>query len=407
MPRRSFHVDEEGQTVVLVGIVLLALLFAVGLAIDSGQLFTGKRSAQEAADAGAFAGAAVLFQGGTVAQAVAAAAGDVRLNGYAADVPTQSTTVTVNDPPVSGAYAGNGLCVEVIVASPVRTALVPQQASFTNVRARGVGCSVSVNNGDAVIALDQACTPGALNVSPQGQLEVAGGNIQINSCSATAGSNSGNLNLHAPYVTDVVGNVNGPGWNARIGRSVTPDPFAGLARPSTNGVPSQVASCLRTNQPGIYTAGFTSNCDYQLAAGTYILAGGGVSLAGNSSLTGAGVMFYLTNANYPAAGGACATMALNGNNHTQLSAPTSGTYSGMLIWQDVACSGMMSIGGNGQIDGIGSIYVPGATIQGQGSNAQVTCSQIVAKNFDVQSAHFHVTYSSGSTYQGRRPALVE
>jgi len=42
---------EEGQAVVLFAIMMLALLFAVGLAIDAGQLYSAKRTEQEAADA--------------------------------------------------------------------------------------------------------------------------------------------------------------------------------------------------------------------------------------------------------------------------------------------------------------------------------------------------------------------
>src|SRR5207237_2500163 len=82
--RRFFGRDdgESGQAVVLFAIMMLALLFAVGLAIDAGQLYSAKRAQQEAADAAAFAGAVVLYRQGTVAQAVAAARTDALTNGY-------------------------------------------------------------------------------------------------------------------------------------------------------------------------------------------------------------------------------------------------------------------------------------------------------------------------------------
>src|SRR5688572_29425598 len=84
--RRFFgHAGEEGQAVVLMAIVMLTLLFAVGLAIDAGQLYAAKRAEQEAADAAAFAGAVVLYQNGTGAQAVAAAVADAQANGYVTD----------------------------------------------------------------------------------------------------------------------------------------------------------------------------------------------------------------------------------------------------------------------------------------------------------------------------------
>lgn len=398
---------EGGQAIVLVAIFMLGMLFAVGLAIDTGQLFNGRRTAQEAADAAAFAGAVVLYQHGSAAQASSAATADAALNGYATDIPVTGTTVTVSSPPTSGSFSGNASYVEVVIASPVRTSLVPQQAGLTTVRARAVAGNVSGNAAYSVMALDQTCTSGDVSLSSQGQLEIDGGDILINSCSSSAGQNSGNLNIHSPYGTDVVGNVTGSGWNATPGHAVEADPFAGIARPSTNGLSTYTPSCTGTNQPGIYTTAFSSNCDYTLAAGTYILKGGGISLQGNSSMTASGVTLFLTNSNYPASGGSCATLALNGNNQTTLSAPTSGTYAGMLIWQDSVCTGALSIGGNGQIASTGTIYAPSASVVGNGSNAQVTCSQIVAKRFDTQNASFHITYSAGTTYQGTIPALVE
>src|SRR4029077_6488798 len=104
---------EEGQAVVLFAIMMLALLFAVGLAIDAGQLYSAKRAEQEAADAAAFAGAVVLYQQGSGADAITAGPPDALTNGYSSgtcllstagpcyDAATQ-TTVTVYWPPISG-----------------------------------------------------------------------------------------------------------------------------------------------------------------------------------------------------------------------------------------------------------------------------------------------------------------
>ena len=416
---RAFIRDgDEGQALIVIALSMLGMLFAVGLAVDSGQLYNGRRTAQEAADAGAFAGATVLYQGGTVAQATTAAAADAALNGYSANVPTAGTTVTVSSPPTSGAFSGNAAYVQVIILTPVRTSLVPQESGLTTVRAYSVAGNTSANSGFAVVSLDQTCAAGTVALSSNGDLEISGGGIAINSCSASAGQNSGTVTIEAGYFIDVVGNVTGSWPNLRTGQAVKPDPFAGVAKPSTVGLSSYAPACSPTiNQPGIYTTSFSSNCDYLFAPGTYILKGGGISLAGTSSMcTGAtcstptaagGTFFYITNSLYPAAGGSCATFALNGNNTTTLSAPTSGAYAGMLIWQDVACTGSLSIGGNGAIEATGTIYAPGATVEGNGNNAEVAVSQIVAKKLDTQNANFRISYSSGVTYQGTIPALVE
>ena len=45
---------EDGQAIVLIAICMMAMLFAIGLAIDSGTLFVAKRTIQEAAASAAF-----------------------------------------------------------------------------------------------------------------------------------------------------------------------------------------------------------------------------------------------------------------------------------------------------------------------------------------------------------------
>jgi len=187
---------------------------------------------------------------------------------------------------------------------------------------------------------------------------------------------------------------------------------------ATSSLPTYVAACSPTiNQPGVYTTAWNSNCDYLMAPGNYIFMGGGVSLAGNSSLcTGStcstptadgGVFMFFTNSSYPSTGGSCATVGLNGNNATTLTAPDSGTYKGMLMWQDSACTGTISVGGNGSITGTGSIYAPSATVSGNGNGSQVTLSQIVAQRVNTQNANFTMNYSYGDNYVGDVPALVE
>ena len=402
----------------MVAIVMLGMLFAVGLAIDAGQLFNGRRTAQEAADAAAFAGATVLYQSGTTAQAISAATADASLNGYATDTPTSGTTVTVNNPPTSGAFSGQALYVEVIIQTPVRTSLVPQQSAFTTVRARAVAGAVTINSGFAVMSLDQQCHDDAISISSNGSLTLSGGGIQINSCGTPAGDSSGTVTIAAPYGTSSVGTLSGTWPSSHTGQPVQPDPLAGLAKPSTNGLSSYSPACPPSiNQPGVYTTTFSSNCDYVFAPGTYIFKGGGVNLAGNSSMcTGptcgtptaaGGVFFFLTSSTYPSTGGSCASFTLHGNNLTTLSPPTSGTYQGLLIYVDGNCSTTLDVGGNGAIITTGTIYAPNVTIAGNGNNAVISASQIIAKTITAQNADFTISYDSAVTYQGKTPALVE
>lgn len=287
---RAFQRDEGGQAIIVAGITMLAMIFAVGLAIDTGQLFVGRRGAQEAADSAAFAGAVVIYQGGTTSQATSAATSDASLNGYATNTPTSGTTVTAVSPPSSGSYSGTSGCVQVTISTPVKTSLVPQQSLFTTVVATAVGCSTAFSGNYAVMALDTSCTSKTLQVGSNGDLKVQGGGIQVNSCANDGAymNNGSSVTLESGYNTDVSGSAANGSWpSLRTSRSAQADPFGGLTKPSTTGLTVYTdPSCSPTiNQPGIYTGNTSSSCDtYIFAPGTYILKGAKINSNGNSDL---------------------------------------------------------------------------------------------------------------------------
>src|SRR4051812_21040947 len=148
---------EDGQALVLIAIVFMALLFSVGLAIDAGQLYSAKRTIQEAADSATFAGAVVLYQGGTSDQAKAAAYADATRNGFTDGV--NRTDVKAKTPPTTGAFACdvNPDChqfVSVVIQRQVLTSLVPAEAAFNPVTARGVAGAQPTNSAWALMAVD-------------------------------------------------------------------------------------------------------------------------------------------------------------------------------------------------------------------------------------------------------------
>ena len=389
---------------VVLALAMTAMLFAVGLAIDSGQLFVARRTAQAAADAGAFAGAERLYAGGTAAQAISDATADTARNGFTAG---GTTTVTVNSPPTEGAYAGNAGYVEVRITTQVRTNLLPAQ--ITNIAARGVAGVAPVNLGYAIMSLDQGSTLRALNVRAQGSLAITGGGVMVNSSHAEAARSTGTVTMSSGFNTDVVGQTSGIWPNQRTGRPVSPDPYSSFPKPSTSGLTDYGNPVCCALSPGIYTGSLSGNNDWTMAAGIYIFKGAGVNLAGNSSLNGSGVFIFLTTSNYPSTGGTCptTTFKLTGNNASSLTPPASGTYKGMLIYQDPACTGDLDIGGNGAITTTGTIYAPTATVVGNGNNASVALSQIVAKRVDAGNADFSIAYSTAATAAPRVPALSE
>jgi Flp pilus assembly protein TadG len=440
---------EGGQALVMIAIVFMALLFAVGLAIDAGQLFASKRTQQEAADAAAFAGAVVLYQGGTVLQATAAAIADAATNGFVDSV--NGTTVTVNgsvvasaNAPTSGLYAGESPVkhVEVVIVRQVKTTLVPAEAAFNPVRARGVAGAEAANNGFPIMALSTSCAGPALTVSPNEDVHVYGGGIVSNSCntSAVGGFSSGqDLQICAlppaactpnSFYLQTTGGTTGDTFPAgtvvHTGQTAVPDPFAGFPKPdgkSYNGVtslPTNPAHIAGTNTAveGIYT-GTLDGVD--LCHGIYILKGGGMGGDINRDTNAAHldpntgtpcdgkVLIYNTTSNFPSSTGTCANMGVNGNHNITLRPMTIGGYANMGIYEDPNCgsTGGLSLGGNQTLDVGGTIYLPKGAITLNGNPSTITGGQLIANTIDVQNGNLNITFSAGATAIPILPRLAE
>ena len=100
--RRRVVSRERGQVLVLFSLSLVALLTGTALVVDIGGAWGQQRTQQKVADVAALAGATAEANGATRAQIVQAAIDSAVANGYAA------SEVTVNIPPLSGAYAPGG-----------------------------------------------------------------------------------------------------------------------------------------------------------------------------------------------------------------------------------------------------------------------------------------------------------
>jgi len=435
---KPFARDEGGQAIVLAAIMMMTLLFAVGLAVDAGQLFVAKRTEQEAADAAAFAGAIVIYKGAqppsaaTVSAAIAQATLVATMNGYTDGV--GNTTVTVNSPPLSGNYAGDPNHVEVIITRQIRTALVPAQSVLNPVTARGVGGAESYNNGYALIALDTSCTPPVptVTVAPNMDIHLYGGGMLVNSCSPssmsgfTAGQDFkicpvAGCGASGAFPVDVVGGAAGQFFPAALtintGIAPLPDPFAGYPKPGCcAGLPTNATAYGNTAFAGVWTNTLDG---YNLCGGIYILKGGGLGgdigrdtnpshVDPTTGLPCDGKVFiFNTMSNYPSSGGSCSQIGRSGNHPILLRPMTTGTYANFQIYQDPACTVDVQIGGNQDLDAGGTIYVPNATIHLNGNPATIDGGQLIAKRLDIQNGNLNITYSAGTAAQPILPRLSE
>jgi hypothetical protein len=285
------------------------------------------------------------------------------------------------------------------------------------------------NNGYAIIALDSTCTAGTVSVSPNMNVHLYGGGMLVNSCApnAMSGFSSGQDLLICPasgcgangsFPIDVVGGTAGQTFPAAIpvhtGIAPLPDPFAGYPKPTCCTGLAVNSSSGSTAYSGVWTSSLSGK---NLCGGIYILKGSG--LAGdigrattgtdpNTGLACNGLTFiFNTMSNYPAAGGTCSQIGVNGNHPILLRPMTTGQYANFMIYQDPACTVDVQIGGNQDLDAIGTIYIPSAAIHLNGNPATIDGGQLIAKRLDIQNGNLNITYSAGTAAQPRIPRLSE
>ncbi|HET8568577.1 MAG TPA: pilus assembly protein TadG-related protein [Candidatus Limnocylindria bacterium] len=413
---------ERGQAIVLIAIVMSALLLGVGLAVDTGELYVTRRGAQLAADAAAWGGAVVLNNGGTAAAASAAATTDAGRNGFTSG---GGTTVTVSVPPASGSYAGDGSFVEVGITRSVGGWFF---AGTRTVSVRGVAGATRSGAGHAVLAL-RSTGSDALTVG-SGTLTVTGNSgIHVNSNHGSA-INIGSGGIVSPY-TRVRGGV-APGDAGKIapaattGAGLVADPYGTLPGPDTSSLVLRATnlsldSGTTTLQPGIYNGGIRvrNSAVAVLAPGVYVLRGGGTSYgltlanSGQIQMQGAtgGVLIYNTHSAYPAAPGGsptCGPVDLNTNGQVTLRPQGLGSYAGVSVFQDRACTGTMQFRGGGAWTLNGTIYLPSATFSLGGSSGVAQNIQVIANVVALSgAASITIAYAGSNVGGSRVPALVE
>jgi hypothetical protein len=158
-----------------------------------------------------------------------------------------------------------------------------------------------------------------------------------------------------------------------------------------------------TLQPGAYLGGININSGVSvtLAAGTYYLNG---SINDGGTITGtSGVTIYFNSG----------SLTMNSGSTAQLVAPTSGTYAGILIYQNSSDSTSMILDGNSTSKWQGAIYAPDAqlTFNSTGNAAAYTIidvgSVIVNSGADLVMGNNYSSLSGGSPIKGGSAILVE
>lgn len=402
--------DQRGNTMLLVAATLPLILGAAAFSVDTIQTSLARRQLQRTADSAAMAGAYALFQNQPPSSSVTH---DLSFN---TDVSLTGSPV-VENAPSTGPYAGNARAVRVVLRSE---RVVPFMAFFTH-----SSMTVSAEATAAVIFDGQFCVVALENGNTTGI--TFSGNTNVNlGCGVMSNSTSSTsvyADGSASVVATPIGGVGGvPQSGAYQGvtrllphNSAQADPFANLPTPvvpSPCGAAAQVQpNATRTLSPGCYS-GMDLKGTVTFNPGTYIIDGGELAFGATAIASGNGVTFILTSHNAATDPSSIATISMHGNAVLDFSAPTSGTYNGVLMYQDRrAPLADNVINGNSASHFQGGFYFPSGQVTFNGNTGLRTdCIQFVARRF-VFSGNSHIQNScpvagGGQAFDATRVRLV-
>jgi hypothetical protein len=267
--------------------------------------------------------------------------------------------------------------------------------------------TVNVTQGAAacVFCVMSPSATAALAVTANGSLSVSGGNLQVNSNSATALNVGANASLTTfSGKTYVVGGDTGSNL-ANIspapltGASIAADPLTSLSLPSV----TAAGTGGTTLNPGIFsTLTISGNNTVNMNPGTYVFTGP-ITVAGNGTLTGHGVTIYLACSSYPTpclTNQAGASLTVTGNGNVDLSGPSYGTYQGLTIFSDRKNMSTIKIGGNGDTRFVGTVYALAGTVSlyGNGRSSNVNARLVVGQVAITGNGTVDINYTQSANY---------
>lgn len=406
--KHSYRSAERGQTALMFTMGAVTMFGILGLVVDIGYAYYRKEAAQAAAEAAAAATVKAAFAqtgGGSitcgnrhvVCQSETACPSSISGNGNTnvekgclyAQANGYSTAGRLKVTLETGTGTVNGINVTYYAVAKVSERLPQLFSAVTgnvnaNYTARSSVGYIPPSSGGCIYVLD----PNAVSMTMNGQTALTTGcGVYVNS------NNSGAITMKGANATitatggskvNVGGGVNyGPNTASispapNLNQPSAGDPLAGMD-PPTDGT-CQSGLTVNNNQkktidPGTYCGDISVQGKGQLTLnpGLYIIKGsttGGLSVGGQATVQGSGVTIYYETGTVNFAGGAT----------VNLSAPTSGTWNGILMFQSRTNTQTAAlVGGSSQLTS-GILYFPAAELDYTGGSSSTTQNATIVSN---------------------------
>ena len=380
---RRLITNRSGNVMMMTALCMPIMVGAAGLASDTVSWALTRRQLQREADSAALAGAFALTQGrdaGDAARHDITEASDVQL----------SAQPVIANAPTSGNYAGNVNAVRVTLAS---TPALPFSAMFMAAAPTltATATAAALTNGTYCVT---ALNPGSnwgINLQGNAAVNLSCGMASNSTSSTGAISASGSSQVTASPLAAVgyIPASSNFAANTVISSYAVPqkDPFISLptpvvpsgCNPILNSSPNSTVTVSNPTGVACYR-GMNLKGTVTLDPGIYYIDGSSFTTGSQAVVTGYGVTIILTSSTASTSGSSVATLNLGAGSTLNLTATTSGTYGGILFYQDRRASGYVNgAGGNSSSTFQGAFYFPSEELDFNGTaGINTNCVQIVA-----------------------------
>ncbi|HUQ36698.1 MAG TPA: pilus assembly protein TadG-related protein [Aestuariivirga sp.] len=364
--------DIKGNIAIATALMLPLLAGGAGFGVETAYWYHKDLELQQAADKAAYTAALEKRSGSNASTILNTATEVATANGY------EPGTLAVHYPPIAGAYAGNTKAIEVNISIELPryfTAMFLDDNITENVRA----VAIMQTAANACVLALSTTAPAAALFSGSSDLNLVGCTVMSNSFTPDSVKVQGSAKLKTDCII-AVGDV-----SLTSGAQVTvcpapitqappvADPFAEVPVPAGSG-PTYTSTSGSVLQPGNYTSGMTLTGTKTLKPGVYVVSGGNFKINANANISGSGVTIYLK---------AGTSVSINGTATVNLSAPTSGTYSGMLFFGDRSATADVTLNGTAASKFTGAIYFANQDIKYLGNfSGESGCTQVVGKTVE-------------------------
>jgi hypothetical protein len=420
--------DRRANALVIAAGGLPLVIGSAGLATDTVQWALWKRQLQRAADSAAMAGVYAKASGKTLDNCANIStatydkpiAYDVKKNNHVAI----NTTCTAENSPTSGAYVADPYAVRVTLA-------VQKRLSFSSMFMSSVP-TISATATATIVPGGKYCVISLENTSATGITATGSADVDLgcgmitNSTSMTAAVATGSSEVDASPIAAVGGIAASNNWADDVVLNpftlAQDDPFGSVPPPSTfpNGnCPNVIVNPNQTTtlDPGCF-GNMTLKGTVVLNPGTYVLDGGSLSIESQANVQCNGCTIVLTSRTAATNPSSIGNVTINGGAEIDMSAPDTGTYKGILIYQDrralngTSANQQSKINGNADSAFQGAFYFPSQQVTFNGTAGMDTdCMQLVARtvvfsgNMDI--SNNCPSSSASQAFNGRKIRLVE